>query len=75
MDLAEIIEEIFNLKASEQKDEISFSSLEEWDSMTHMLFITRVEENFSIELTGDEIAETQSIGDLKSVLTRKNVAI
>lgn len=75
MDLAEIIEEIFNLKASEQKDEISFSSLEEWDSMTHMLFITRVEENFSIELTGDEIAETQSIGDLKSVLARKNVAI
>lgn len=75
MELSEIIEETFNLRISEQKDETAFNALEEWDSMTHMLFITRVEENFSVELTGDEIAEIQSIGDLKKVLNSKNIAI
>lgn len=73
MELAELIEETFDLKKTEQSDEVIFSTLEEWDSMTHMLFITQVEENFSVELTGDEIAEIRSIGDLKNVLFNKNV--
>lgn len=75
MELAEIIEEVFNLKRDEQKDDISFASLDEWDSMTHMLFITQIEENFSVELTGDEIADIKTIGDLKIVLNSKNVTV
>lgn len=75
MELSEIIADIFDLNQVDQHDEIIFSSLEEWDSMNHMLFITKVEENFSVELSGDEIAGIKSIGDLKKVLTEKNIQI
>jgi len=75
MDLSEIIADIFDLNQSEQHDEIVFSSLEEWDSMNHMLFITKVEENFAVELSGDEIAGIKSIGDLKRVLNEKNIQV
>jgi len=68
MNLAEIIKESFSLKEAEQKDEVVLNSLEEWDSMSHMLFITRVEENYDIEFTGNDILSMQTIGDIKKVL-------
>ena len=68
MNLAEIIKESFSLKEAEQKDDIVLNSLEEWDSMSHMLFITRVEENYEIEFTGNDILSMQTIGDIKNVL-------
>jgi acyl carrier protein len=71
MKLSELIEETFNLKEDEQKDDVKLSDLQDWDSMTHMLFISKIEENFGVELTGDEIAEMQTIGEVKKVLTEK----
>lgn len=73
MTLAEIIKDSFSLKEADQKDEVVLNTLEEWESMAHMLFITRMEENFGIEFTGDEIFAMQSIGDIKKVLAGKGV--
>ena len=75
MNLAEIIKESFSLKENEQKDDVVLNSLEEWDSMSHMLFITRVEENYEIEFTGNDILSMQTIGDIKKVLVENGKAI
>jgi len=75
MTLAEIIKESFSLKEADQKDEIVLNTLEEWESMAHMLFITRVEEQFNIEFSGDDILNMQSIGDIKKILREKGVTI
>ena len=71
MTLAEIIKESFALKEADQKDDVVLNSLEEWESMAHMLFITRVEEEFGIEFSGDDIFAMQTIGDIKRVLAEK----
>jgi acyl carrier protein len=71
MTLAEIIKESFALKEADQKDDVMLNSLDEWESMAHMLFITKVEEEFGIEFTGDDIFAMQSIGDIKRVLAEK----
>jgi len=73
MTLAEIIKESFSLKEADQKDEVVLNSLDEWESMAHMLFITRVEEELGVEFTGDDIFAMQSIGDIKRVLAEKGV--
>ncbi len=75
MTLAEIINDSFRLREADQKDEVVLNSLEEWESMAHMLFITRMEDNFGVEFTGDEIYSMQSIGDIKKVLIAKGVNI
>jgi len=41
--------------------------------MNHMIFITQLEEQFNIELTGDEITDMFTIGDIKKVLIQKGV--
>lgn len=75
MTLAEIIKDSFSLKEAEQNDSVVLNSLDEWESMAHMLFITRVEENFDIEFTAEDILKMQSIGDIKKVLAEKGKAV
>ncbi len=75
MTLAEIIKESFSLREADQNDEVVLNSLEQWESMAHMLFITRIEENFEVEFEGDDIFAMQTIGDIKRVLAEKGKTV
>jgi len=71
--LQKILKECFAMNDSEYTDDQSLMQLKDFDSMNHMLFVTKLEEEFSIELTGDEIVIMEKIGDVKKVLLSKNV--
>ena len=71
MKLDKILKESFNANSAELSDDVRLMSFGEWDSLTHMFFITKLEETYSIELTGDEIADMQTIGDIKKVIISK----
>lgn len=71
MQLYKILQESFNAKESQLTDNTRLLSLDEWDSLTHMFFITKLESSYAIELTGDEIANMQTIGDVKEVIVSK----
>ena len=69
--LYKILVESFNAKESQLTDDTRLLSLDEWDSLTHMYFITKLESSYTIELTGDDIANMQTVGDIKKVLISK----
>lgn len=71
MNLNELLKEIFNLSEVDLNDAARLMSFQEWDSMTHMLFITRLEEDYEINLDGNEIASMETIGDIKKILASK----
>lgn len=71
MKLSKIIKESFNANAADFNDDTRLVSLPEWDSMAHMFFITKLEEEYEIELTGDEIAEMQTLGKIKTIISSK----
>ncbi len=71
MQLNKVVKESFNENISEWSDDTRLMGFGEWDSMTHMFFITKLEEAYGIELTGDEIAEMQTIGDIKKIILSK----
>lgn len=73
MTLKDLLIESFALKESEYLDDQSLTQLEQFDSMNHMLFITKLEDEFEIDLTGDEIADISTIGDVKKALSSKGV--
>ncbi len=75
MKLGKVLKESFNEDESQLKDETRLMSFREWDSMAHMFFITKLEETYGIELTGDEIANMQTVGDIKKVITSKGKEI
>ncbi|MBZ0098630.1 MAG: acyl carrier protein [Taibaiella sp.] len=75
MTLAEIIKESFSVKEADQSDDLVLNTLDDWESMAHMLFITRLEENFDVEFTGEEILTMNSIADIKKILSKKGKVV
>jgi acyl carrier protein len=43
-----------------------------WDSMNHMILITNIESNYNIELTGDEIADIQTVDCIAKLIEQKS---
>ena len=54
-------------------DSLSLREISSWDSMSHMVLITRLEEAFSVEFTGDEIADFRSVHDVREAMSRRGV--
>jgi len=71
MKLTSILKAAFNAKDSQLTDDFKLTDFEDWDSMQHMLFITKLEEEYAVDLKGDEIAGIRTVGDIKKVLTAK----
>jgi acyl carrier protein len=71
MKLNQLLKEVFNVSDTDYNDSSELISFREWDSMTHMLFITRLEEAYEVVLDGDEIANMNSVGDIKKLLASK----
>ena len=75
MKLINIITTSFGAEQTALTDETRLISLPGWDSMSHMYFITQLEESYSIELTGDEIADMKTIADIKKLILLKGKEI
>lgn len=71
MSIEAIFQEAFGEDITGMDDQTEFTSFAEWDSMGHMLFITRLEDTFSIELSADEIASITTIGGIRKALEEK----
>lgn len=68
MSLEKIVSEIFALPEASVVDSLALNDIPTWDSLAHMMFIVRLEESYQIQFTGDEIADIQSVGDVRSAL-------
>ena len=66
--LRQLLAESFSANLSELQDSQVLMEMDEWDSLSHMQFITTLESEFGFELTGDEIADMQSLGDVKAII-------
>ena len=72
MQIESIFAEVFSLPEKTVNDALALREIPAWDSMSHMHLIVRLEEAFSIEFTGDEIADFRSVGDIREALRRRS---
>jgi acyl carrier protein len=54
--------------------DLDATKVPEWDSLNHISLVVAIEGEFQCELTTDEVAEMQNVGDLIAVLQAKGVA-
>ena len=57
----ETISEVLKVPQANLKPEMTIDQIDTWDSIKHMDLIVTLEEKFSIQFDGDEIADMQSI--------------
>ncbi len=68
-----LLKEVFRAEKSDYTDETEIIQFKEWDSMAHMFLITQLEEVYKINLSGDEIAEMKTVGQIKNTLKMHRV--
>ena len=66
-----ILKSVLNVSDEDISKNLGIHDVDNWDSLTHMSLIVEIENNFNIELTGDEIAEMVSFVRIREILNFK----
>jgi len=74
MTLQTAFAEVFHIPVDTVVDVLQFDQIPTWDSMAHMLLITRLEDDFGVQFSGDEIADMRSVADARKALTVRGIA-
>jgi acyl carrier protein len=73
-DLDKKVEEIFcdelGIDIAGVNDAMAYDSLKGWDSLKHLMIVSRLEEEFGIELDVDDIIAMSTLGKIKEIVTR-----
>lgn len=69
--LTTVFHEVFNDNTIVLCDEMTAKDVENWDSLTHMLMITKVEEVFDIKFKLKELNKLKMVGDLINTIETK----
>lgn len=69
--ITEIFREVFSDNNIVINDEMTANDVENWDSLTHMLMITKVEEEFGVKFKLKELNKLKQVGDIVSLLVDK----
>ena len=69
--LTTIFHETFSDNTIILRDDMTASDVENWDSLTHMIMITKVEEVFGIRFKLRELNKLKNVGDLCNTIAEK----
>lgn len=65
--------EALGLNVDEISDNLSYQSIPEWDSISHMILISQLEEDFDLSLETDDVIEMSSVKKAKDILAKYDV--
>ena len=69
--LTTIFHEVFKDNTIVLNDEMTSADVENWDSLTHMLMISMVQERFDVKFRLKELNKLKKVGDIISILEEK----
>lgn len=70
-DLSEVFKIVFDDDDLNVTEESSANDVEGWDSMTHVLLLSAIEEKYGIEFNQKEVRKFQTVGDLLNSVNNK----
>lgn len=54
-------------------DELKYQSIEQWDSISHMMLIAELEDVFDVELDTDDVIDMSSVAKAKEILNKNGI--
>ena len=71
--LFELVAEVMNIPISEINENSSPETIENWDSFNSYVLVDKLETEFNVEFTMDEILDVKTISDIKKQLKNHGV--
>ncbi len=75
MSLEHVFAEVFSIPQEQVTDLLQLDQIASWDSLSHMMLIGRLEDEFKVQLSGDEIADLRSVADARRALLAHGAAV
>lgn len=75
MKFYEIVGNILGVEPASLDEHSNASNTPQWDSLRHIEVIFAVESAYQVRFTMPEIASLRNLGDMRQLLTAKNVAL
>jgi acyl carrier protein len=69
--LTEIFRKVFNSDSLVLSDELTANDVDHWDSLTHMILITDIEDSFSIKFRLKELNRMRNVGEMIDIIISK----
>lgn len=69
--LTNVFRRIFNNATLELRDDLTAGQVENWDSLTHMLLISEIENTFQIKFKLKELNKMRNVGDMIEIISSK----
>jgi acyl carrier protein len=69
--LTPIFRATFNNDSLVLTNELTANDVDNWDSLTHMLLITEIEDFFSIKFRLKELNKMRNVGDMVDIINSK----
>jgi acyl carrier protein len=70
--IQEIFREVFQNPDLIISEETAPSDIPEWDSLTHVLLLSKIEKKFGIKFSLDDMLSFENTGDICRAVMRKN---
>ncbi len=72
-DFITILREIFKIEQDLISDDTNPDDIENWNSITHLKLIDRLEKYFNIKIDVEDITEMDTFGSIKTILKKYRV--
>ncbi len=69
--LTPVFRNVFGDNLLELSDELNAESVERWDSLSHMLLISEVENEFAIKFKLKDLNKMRNVGDMIEIISTK----
>ena len=72
--LERVFKDTFNDESLALHDEMASQDTPGWDSIHHINLMFAIESSFGMQFVGNELAELENIGELKTLLEKRSSA-
>lgn len=71
--LQDCVSRTFGIPRSAVRDDLSYNTIAEWDSVGHMALVAALESTFEIMLDTDDILDLSSVAKAREILNKYGV--
>jgi acyl carrier protein len=62
------------IKREQVNDDLTYMSIQQWDSLAHMTLVSAIEQSFDIMLDTDDIIDMNSVAKAKEIIEKYGVS-
>jgi acyl carrier protein len=63
-----------NIPVESVNEELAYQGIPEWDSISHMVLISQLEEDFGVSIATDDVIDMSSVAKAMEILGKQGVS-